>query len=188
MGTVEIPVINVSLPIFHYTTEEVLEKNTGHLAGSSMPVGGESTHAILSAHRGLPSARLFTDVFYIHVLGETLAYEVDLIKVIEPTDTDNLSIVVGEDLVTLFTCTPYAVNTHRLLVRGHRIPYTIEQYKEETNKITIDRINIGLLALRILSVIIGIGIAFLIMYFRRKREKEKNINEVTNEKDGVQNE
>ena len=196
MGTIEIPVINVTLPIFHYTTEEVLLNNTGHLAGSSVPVGGESTHSVLSAHRGLPSAKLFTDldrvyegdIFYLHVLGDTLAYEVDKISVVEPTNTDGLSIITGEDLVTLITCTPYAVNSHRLLVRGHRVPYSAEQYSQETNKVTIDRIDKWLIVFRVLSVVAGIGIAFLIMYFRRKREENKNTNEVIKEDNGVQNE
>lgn len=192
MGTIEIPVIDVRLPIFHYTTEEVLLNNTGHLAGSSVPVGGESTHSVLSAHRGLPSAKLFTDldrvyegdIFYIHVLGETLAYEVDNIKVVEPTNTDGLSIITGEDLVTLITCTPYAVNSHRLLVRGRRIPYSVEQYTQETNKISIDRIDKWLVVFRILSVVAGVGIAFLIMYVRNKRNQEK----IVDENKGVQNE
>ena len=187
MGTIEIPVINVTLPIYHYTTEEVLLNNTGHLAGSSVPVGGESTHTVLSAHRGLPSAKLFTDldrvyegdIFYIHVLGDTLAYMVDQINVVEPTETDGLSIEIGEDLATLITCTPYAVNSHRLLVRGHRVPYTPEQYTEESNKITIDRIDKWLIVFRALSIVAGVGIAFLIMFIRNKRseKKIKNIEE-----------
>lgn len=126
MGYVEIPVIDVSIPIYHYTTDESLEKGAGHLFGSSLPVGGKSTHCILSAHRGLPSAKLFTDlnlveegdVFYLHVLGKTLAYEVDQILTVLPEQTESLGITDGDDYVTLVTCTPYAVNTHRLLVRG----------------------------------------------------------------------
>lgn len=129
MGSVEIPTIDVDLPIYHYTTDEVLEKGAGHLAGTSLPVGGIGTHAVLSAHRGLPSARLFTDldkldegdVFYIHVLDRELAYEVDQIKTIEPDELSDLAINKKEDYVTLLTCTPYGVNTDRLLVRGHRI-------------------------------------------------------------------
>ena len=124
MGYVEIPVIDVSIPIYHYTTDESLEKGAGHLFGSSLPVGGKSTHCILSAHRGLPSAKLFTDlnlveegdVFYLHVLGKTLAYEVDQILTVLPEQTESLGITDGDDHVTLVTCTPYAVNTHRLLV------------------------------------------------------------------------
>ena len=119
MGYVEIPVIDVQIPIYHYTTDESLEKGAGHLFGSSLPVGGESTHAILSAHRGLPSAKLFTDlnlvekgdVFYLHILGKTLAYEVDHIQTVLPEQTDSLAITEGKDYVTLVTCTPYAVNT-----------------------------------------------------------------------------
>ena len=136
MGYVEIPVIGQTIPIYHYTTEESLQKGAGHLFGSSLPIGGENTHAVISAHRGLPSAKLFTDlnlvqegdVFYIHILKETLAYEVDQILTVLPDETESLGITEGEDYVTLITCTPYAVNTHRLLVRGHRIAY--EEAKE----------------------------------------------------------
>ena len=126
MGYVEIPVIDVKVPIYHYTTEESLQKGAGHLFGSSLPVGGENTHCILSAHRGLPSAKLFTDlnlvekgdVFYLHVLDRTLAYEVDQILTVLPEETESLAIKDGADYVTLITCTPYAVNTHRILVRA----------------------------------------------------------------------
>ena len=136
MGYVEIPVIDVSIPIYHYTTDESLEKGAGHLFGSSLPVGGANTHCIISAHRGLPSAKLFTDlnlvkegdVFYLHVLGKTLAYEVDQILTVLPEETESLAITEGADYVTLVTCTPYAVNTHRILVRGHRT--SIENAKE----------------------------------------------------------
>ena len=132
MGYVQIPKINVKLPIFHTTTEEVLQTAAGHLEGSSLPVGGEGTHAVISAHRGLPSATLFTDLdrlaegdhFLLKILDDTLCYEVDQITVIEPDDTSALAAVEGEDLVTLLTCTPYGVNSHRLLVRGHRTEYT----------------------------------------------------------------
>ena len=134
MGMVEIPKIDVNLPIYHTTSEEVLEKAAGHLEGSSLPVGGESTHAVISAHRGLPSASLFTDLdqleegdhFLIHVLDDTLCYEVDQILVVEPKETESLAVEEGEDLVTLLTCTPYGVNSDRLLVRGHRVPYVPE--------------------------------------------------------------
>ena len=132
MGFIQIPKIGVKLPIYHTTSEEVLQKAAGHLAGSSLPVGGEGTHAVISAHRGLPSAALFTDLdkleegdaFYLSILDDTLCYEVDKITEVEPTETDALSAEEGQDLVTLLTCTPYGVNSHRLLVRGHRIPYT----------------------------------------------------------------
>ena len=135
MAYVDIPKINVYLPVQHGTGAETLEKSVGHVVGTSLPVGGSSTHAVLSAHSGLSSSKLFSDIdqlavgdtFYIHVLGDTLAYQVDNIATVLPTDTSLLQIEDGKDLVTLVTCTPFGVNTHRLLVRGHRIPYTPEQ-------------------------------------------------------------
>ena len=131
MGYVEIPKISVNLPIYHGTENDSLERGVGHLLGSSLPVGGESTHTILSGHSGMASQKMFTDleqliigdVFYLHVLNETLAYQVVDINTVLPYDTSLLGIVPGEDLCTLVTCTPYGVNTHRLLVRGSRIPY-----------------------------------------------------------------
>ena len=131
MGTVEIPVIDVSLPIYHGTSESVLEKGVGHLHGTSLPVGGEDTHTILTGHTGLSKAKLFTDlteleegdIFFLRVMGENLAYEVDQIKVVLPSELDDLKIVPGEDYCTLVTCTPYGVNSHRLLVRGVRTDY-----------------------------------------------------------------
>ena len=135
MAYVDIPKINVYLPVQHGTGADTLEKSVGHVVGTSLPVGGESSHAVLSAHSGMASSKLFSDIdqlekgdtFYIHVLGEVLAYEVDAINTVLPTDTSLLQIVGGKDMVTLVTCTPFGVNTHRLLVRGHRIPYTPEQ-------------------------------------------------------------
>lgn len=131
MGYVQIPRIDVYEAIYHGTSDEVLAKGIGHLANTSLPVGGDGTHSVLSGHTGLPEAELFSnleemvegDVFYIHVLGETLAYEVDQIKVVEPSDTSDLQIEADHDYVTLVTCTPYGINSHRLLVRGTRIPY-----------------------------------------------------------------
>ena len=135
MAYVDIPEIGVYLPVQHGTDAETLERAVGHVAGTSLPVGGSSTHAVLSAHSGLASSKLFSDIdqlaggdmFYIHVLGEVLAYKVDTINTVLPTDTSLLQIEDGKDLVTLVTCTPFGVNTHRLLVRGHRVPYTPEQ-------------------------------------------------------------
>lgn len=135
MAYVDIPKINVYLPVQHGTDADTLEKSVGHVVGTSLPVGGESTHAVLSAHSGMASSKLFSDIdqlaegdtFYIHVLGDTLAYKVDTIHTVLPTDTSLLQIEDGKDLVTLVTCTPFGVNTHRLLVRGHRVPYTPEQ-------------------------------------------------------------
>lgn len=132
---IDIPKINVYLPVQHGTGAETLEKSVGHVVGTSLPVGGSSTHAVLSAHSGMASSKLFSDIdqlavgdtFYIHVLGEVLAYKVDTINTVLPTDTSLLQIEDGKDLVTLVTCTPFGVNTHRLLVRGHRVPYTPEQ-------------------------------------------------------------
>ena len=146
MCYIDIPKINVYLPVQHGTGAETLEKSVGHVVGTSLPVGGESTHAVLSAHSGMASSKLFSDIdqlekgdtFYIHVLGEVLAYKVDGINTVLPTDTSLLQIEDGRDLVTLVTCTPFGINTHRLLVRGHRVPYIPEQEAEsvETQKAT----------------------------------------------------
>ena len=138
MAYIDIPKINVYLPVQHGTGAETLEKSVGHVVGTSLPVGGSSTHAVLSAHSGMASSKLFSDIdrlaegdtFYIHVLGDTLAYEVDGINTVLPTDTSLLQIEEGKDFVTLVTCTPFGVNTHRLLVRGHRVPYVPEQKAE----------------------------------------------------------
>lgn len=139
MAYINIPRLKSTLPIYHYTIPESLQKGVGHLRGSALPVGGKNTHAVLSAHRGLPTSRLFTDLdkvrkgdhFYITVLNRTLAYEVDRISVVKPDQTKELSVQPGKDLVTLVTCTPYGVNTQRLLVRGHRVPYNAAQAKHE---------------------------------------------------------
>lgn len=145
MGYIEVPKIDCSLPIYHGTDEGALQIAIGHLEGSSLPVGGKSTHCVLSGHRGLPSARLFTDldqmeegdVFVLNVLGRKLAYEVDQIKVVLPDEMSDLEIVQGKDLCTLVTCTPYGINTHRLLVRGHRTKYieeTVVRVQKEAEK------------------------------------------------------
>lgn len=131
MGIVRIPAIDVRLPIYHYSTAETLEKGAGHIFGSSLPVGGESSHSVITAHRGLPQAKMFSDLdqvvvgdkFFLKILNRTLAYEVDQIETVRPDETRSLAIEAGEDLCTLVTCTPYGVNTQRLLVRGHRVPY-----------------------------------------------------------------
>ena len=138
MCYVDIPKIGVYLPVEHGTSADTLEKSVGHVVGTSLPVGGASTHAVLSAHSGMASSKLFSDIdqlaegdtFYIHVLGEVLAYQVDNIATVLPTDTSLLQIEDGKDLVTLVTCTPFGVNTHRLLVRGRRVPYTPEAVEE----------------------------------------------------------
>ena len=135
MAYVDIPKIGVYLPVQHGTDADTLERAVGHVVGTSLPVGGSSTHAVLSAHSGLASSKLFSDIdqlavgdtFYIHVLGEALAYRVDAINTVLPTDTHLLQIEEGKDYVTLVTCTPFGVNTHRLIVRGYRVPYVPEQ-------------------------------------------------------------
>lgn len=132
IGYIEIPKIDQDLPIYAGTTESILQKGAGHLEGTSLPIGGKSTHSVITAHRGLPSAKLFTDldkmengdVFYIHILGKTLAYKVDQILTVEPSNFDPVLVVEAKDYSTLLTCTPYSINSHRLLVRGHRIDYT----------------------------------------------------------------
>ncbi len=129
IGTVNIPSVHVNLGIYHGTDEKLLQSKVGHIEGSSLPVGGPSTHCVISGHRGLPSAKLFTDivklkegdVFMLRVLGKTLTYEVDQIRTVLPAEVNDLEIVPGEDLVTLVTCTPYGINSHRMLIRGHRI-------------------------------------------------------------------
>ncbi len=146
MCYIDIPKISVYLPVQHGTGAETLERAVGHVVGTSLPVGGSSTHAVLSAHSGMASSKLFSDIdqlelgdkFFIHVLGNTLAYEVDSINTVLPTDTSLLQIEDGKDYVTLVTCTPFGINTHRLLVCGHRIPYTLEQETAatETQKAT----------------------------------------------------
>lgn len=140
MGSIEIPKIQAKLAIYHGLSKNVLEKGVGHVEGTSLPIGGAGTHAVLAAHRGLPNAKLFTDldqmevgdIFILHILGKNLAYKVDQIKTVLPDETSELDIVEGEDLVTLVTCTPYGVNTHRLLVRGSRTEYVEEEESNET--------------------------------------------------------
>lgn len=151
IATVEIPSIKVRLPVYHSTEEAVLQNGIGHIEGSSLPIGGESTHCVLSGHRGLPSARLFTDLnqviigdhFYIHVLGKTLTYETDQITVVEPQEMEDVEIIAGEDYCTLVTCTPYGINSHRLLVRGNRIEDDGERLISETPVFDGTRENAG---------------------------------------------
>ena len=185
MGYLSIPKINIRLAVYHGTSEDVLQTGIGHLGGTKLPIGGESTHSVVAAHRGLPSARLFTDAdqlekgdrFYIHILDEVLAYEVDRsLPMVDKDDTETLgealSIEEGQDYVTLFTCTPYGVNSHRLLVRGTRDPYSGE---EEVTGIT----EMMLSAVRnyyMLYLLLGLSVTILIisvmrlMFRRRKKE------------------
>lgn len=139
MGIIEIPKINVKLPIYHTTSKKVLEKAAGHLEGSSLPIGGKGNHVVISAHRGLPSASLFTDLdqlkkgnhFLIHVLNKTLCYQVDRIEVVKPEEISSLKIKQGKDYVSLLTCTPYGINDKRLIVRGHRVAYSEKKIQNE---------------------------------------------------------
>lgn len=180
MGIVEIPKIDIKLPIYHGTGDEVLQKAAGHLEGSSLPIGGENTHAVISAHRGLPSASLFTDLdqleigdhFLIHVLDETLCYEVDQILVVDPEDTSALAVEDGEDLMTLLTCTPYGVNTQRLMVRGHRVPYEEQTVADEQTPLS----GLSLHTNYLLWVIVGIvvtGVFILILFIREKKLQKR---------------
>ena len=180
MGSVEIPKINIKIPIYHTTEEDVLNKGAGHLEGSSLPVGGANTHAVISAHRGLPSASLFTDLdqlkegdhFLIHVLNETLCYEVDKISVVKPEDTSALAVEDGQDLVTLLTCTPYGVNTERLLVRGHRVPYVEEEVKEEKTVLSGSSLHTNYL----LWVFVGLSVTALfifVLYLKETKLKRR---------------
>ncbi len=185
MGYVEIPTISVTLPIYHGTNNSTLERGVGHLLGSSLPVGGESTHSVLTAHSGMASAKMFSDldrlkkgdIFFLDVLGEKLAYQVDQIKTVLPYDTTFLQTEIGNDLCTLVTCTPFGVNTHRLLVRGTRIEYeeaeviveekleTEEPVKSTWEQQYLQGILIGIGAV----VILGLGI--LVFWFVRRRRR-----------------
>lgn len=176
IGHIEIPKIDENIPIYAGTSESILQIGAGHLEGSSLPVGGENTHTVITAHRGLPTAKLFTsldkmekgDKFYIHVLNEVLAYEVDQILTVEPTNFDPVLVQKGKDYATLLTCTPYMINSHRLLVRGHRIPYTspIDDGTMSDAKIYSNY--------RTYLIISGLLILFLLyLVYRNKKEIDK---------------
>ena len=177
MGYLSIPKINLKVSIYHGTGDEVLQTGVGHLNGTGLPIGGESTHSVLAAHRGLPSARLFTDIdqmkkgdkFYLHVLDETLAYQVD--QILDMVDKDDmetlenaLQIEEGKDYVTLFTCTPYGVNSHRLLVRGTRVPYTGEEDIEET---PVDTMLRAVQDYYMLYLVLGLSVTLLVILFMK---------------------
>lgn len=187
LGYITIPKINVNLPIYNGTSQDVLSKGVGHMEQSSYPLGGESTHCVLTGHRGLPSAVLFTDLdkleigdeFYLHVLDEILAYKVDQIKVVEPNESGDLEIIDGKDYCTLVTCTPYAINSHRLLVRGERTEYKGEQDKQtknqmQTGALTKRIVDVWpwLLGAFLVAVLIESGIFFSILK-RKKRDMEE---------------
>ena len=180
MGALEIPKISLYLPIYHGTSAEVLEKGIGHLEGSSIPIGGKDTHAVLTGHRGLPSAELFSnldqlerdDEFYIHILGKTLAYKVFNVETVRPEETGHLTIAKGQDRVTLVTCTPYGINTHRLLVHAKRVPYT-EQKDENTSKS-----NLWNWLLKQKTFLASTGVLILLIIYslihRKNKKKRKN--------------
>ena len=177
MCHLEIPKINERMVVFHGISAKVLEKGVGHIEGTSLPVGGESTHTVLSAHRGLPSAKLFTDLdkivvgdqFYIHVLDEHLAYEVDQINVVLPEEVSLLDIVPGEDLATLVTCTPYGVNTHRLLIRGHRVPYVPPEEPTKTMWEKMSELKFAIITL--LTALLIADIVFIILRLKKRKKK-----------------
>ena len=178
MGYIEIPKISLRLPIYHGTGETALQNGAGHLAGTSLPVGGAGTHCVISGHRGLPTALLFTDLdrlsagdeFYLYVLDDVLAYQVDQILTVEPTDVSALMPEAGEDYVTLVTCTPYGVNSHRLLVRGHRVPYTPQSAPVITPVAQISQSLgwQGRLALAVTALVLVLAVIMLII---RKRKR-----------------
>ena len=178
MGYIEVPKIDCSLPIYHGTDEGALQIAIGHLEGSSLPVGGKSSHCVLSGHRGLPSARLFTDLdqmeegdtFILNILGHKLAYEVDQIKVVLPEEMSDLEIQEGKDLCTLVTCTPYGINTHRLLVRGHRVKY-VETKVQEQKEVSKSKTDIRPV---IAGAAAGVVVLFIIIFAARRRRKHRN--------------
>lgn len=178
MGYLVIDKINVRLPVYHGTADNILGSAAGHLEGSSLPVGGEGTHAVITGHRGLPSSRLFTDldkleegdIFTLYVLGETLTYQVDQIRIVEPDDTEELKIVPGEDLCTLVTCTPYGINTHRLLVRGTRIPTPAADVEGLD---AAEQIDPFLAACILLAVVLSVLFAAAMLTGKRKKKRRK---------------
>ena len=181
MGYIEVPKIDCSLPIYHGTDEGALQIAIGHLEGSSLPVGGKSTHCVLSGHRGLPSARLFTDldqmeegdIFILNILGRKLAYEVDQIKVVLPEEMSDLEIEEGKDLCTLVTCTPYGINTHRLLVRGHRTEYVEKKVAEEKKEVQTKKTDIRLIIAGGAGVLILLIIIIVIVIKRRRKRRNQ---------------
>ena len=176
MGYIQIPKISLKLPIYHTSSEKVLEKGIGHLETTALPIGGVGNNPILTGHRGLPQAELFTrldevkkgNIIYIHVLNKHLSYEVDSIKVIKPDDVGTLRAIKGRDMITLITCTPYGINTHRLIIQGKRVPYV--PIKEENNS------SVGTVKLtesmksRVYGVIVGIIILVIILFIMKKRK------------------
>ncbi len=193
MGYITIPKINIKLAIYHGTDTEVLQTGVGHLNGTKLPVGGENNHTVLSAHRGLPSAKLFTDIdqlekgdrFYLHILDEDMAYVVDrILPMVDKDDFDALGealkIEEGQDFVTLFTCTPYGVNSHRLLVRGHRVPYDGEDIASTPAESMVQAIQ----NYYMLYLLLGLGVTCLIIFLMRHFMKKKDARQTGEHKEG----
>lgn len=180
IGSISIPAIGVNLPIFAGTSENVLQKGVGHLEGTSLPIGGKNTHSVLTAHTGLPKNRLFTDLnkvkighkFFITNIKEVIAYEVDSITVITPTQIDKLAIIPGKDYVTLLTCTPYMINSHRLLVRGHRVPY---HPKDKETNLRTAIFNIPILYIAISFIILILSFILFKMKLKRISAKDRRM-------------
>lgn len=176
MGYIEIPGIRLSLPVYHGTSDAVLSMAVGHIAGSSLPVGGKSTHCVLSGHRGLPSAKIFSnldklvegDTFSLHILNEVLTYEVDQIRIVKPKELSSLSIEKGKDYCTLVTCTPYGINTHRLLVRGHRISNPLDgEVRVSSDALQIEPVLVApIIAAPILLILL------ILVFFKSSRKKQ----------------
>lgn len=191
MATIEIPKINVNLPVKHGTSDEVLKDSIGHLEGSALPIGGSGTHAVLTGHTGLTSARLFTDLvdlkkgdqFYINVLDTTLAYQIDQIKVVKPEQTELLQAVKEQDYVTLLTCTPYGVNSHRLLVRGTRIPYKPKEKQKNKNLPVQSSANHAVMIAGLITSIVMLLLILLTRIYNKRKNAFKRQKEVRNKKE-----
>lgn len=183
MGSIEIPKIDVDLPVYHGTEDNVLSVGVGHIQGTSLPVGGENTHCVLSGHRGLPGSSLFTrldemkegDLFFLSVMGETLAYKVYDIQVVDPDNTEVLEITAGKDDVSLVTCTPYGLNTHRLVVTGERVPYEESEYNSIGSELPSLR---ELLFIAIPFVLLAVAGGLKFKDWRKKKHAQENITEV----------
>ena len=173
IGYIDVPKINQQIPVYAGTSEDVLQHACGHLEGTSLPIGGKDTHAVITAHRGLPQVKLFRDLdkmevgdlFFFTNVKETLAYKVDQILVVEPWDFEPVLVVEGEDLMTLLTCTPYMINSHRLLVRGHRVPY-VPEVKEE-----IERAKFNYKSLTVPGIVLAVVMVIIFLYIRHRRRR-----------------
>ena len=173
IGYIDVPKINQQIPVYAGTSEDVLQHACGHLEGTSLPIGGKDTHAVITAHRGLPQVKLFRDLdkmevgdlFFFTNVKETLAYKVDQILVVEPWDFEPVLVVEGKDLMTLLTCTPYMINSHRLLVRGHRVPY-VPEVKEE-----IERAKFNYKSLIVPGIVLAVVMVIIFLYIRHRRRR-----------------